>query len=100
MALFAVLTTQNPTGISADEFRRRLPQGFAYFKALVDKGVIKHSWARVGAQGGLNIFQVDSHEELAVALYDNPISPHLTFEVFPLAEVSSIDPVAFEQDAG
>ncbi|MEU4711952.1 muconolactone Delta-isomerase family protein [Nocardia salmonicida] len=100
MALFAVMATQKPTGISADTFRRRLPEGFEYTKALVDKGVIEHSWIRVGAAGGLNIYRVDSHEELLSALYDNPLSPHLTFEVIPLAEAGSLNPVAFERDAG
>jgi muconolactone delta-isomerase len=100
MALFAVLATQAPKGISGDEFRRRLPEGFQYTKALVDKGVIRHSWIRVGAAGGLNIYEVDSHEHLLSALYDNPLSPHLNFEVIPLAEAGSLDPVAFERDAG
>lgn len=97
MALFAVLATQAPTGIDADAFRRRLPEGFAYTKTLVDEGVIRHSWIRVGAAGGLNVYEVGSHEELLSALYDNPLSPHLRFEVIPLAEAGSFDPVAFEE---
>lgn len=97
MALFAVLATQAPAGIDADEFRRRLPAGFAYTKALVDKGVIKHSWIRVGAAGGLNIYAVESHEHLLTLLYDNPISPHLRFEVIPLAEAGSLDSTAYER---
>ncbi|MFD9888478.1 muconolactone Delta-isomerase family protein [Amycolatopsis sp. NPDC059027] len=96
MALFAVLATQAPTGLDADTFRRRLPEGFRYTRNLVDKGVIVHSWIRVGAAGGLNIYRVDSHEQLLSALYDNPLSPHLSFEVIPLAEPGAFDPVAFE----
>jgi muconolactone delta-isomerase len=94
MALFAVLSTQHPVGISADEFRRRLPEGFIYTRALVEKGVITHNWVRVGASGGLLIFDVDSHEQLLACLYGNPISPHLSFEVIPLADVAGFDPVA------
>ncbi|MEV8541212.1 muconolactone Delta-isomerase family protein [Streptomyces sp. NPDC051572] len=89
MALFAVLATQAPRGIDGDEFRARLPRGFAYTKSLVDKGVIKHNWVRVGAAGGLLVYEVESHEELLGHLYDNPLSPHLTFEVIPLAEPSA-----------
>lgn len=94
MALFAVLVTQAPAPGEAKEFRERLPEGFAYTRALVDKGVIRHSWIRVGAAGGLNIYDVESHEDLLAALYDNPISPHLRFEVIPLAEPGSFDPAA------
>ncbi|WFE62998.1 muconolactone Delta-isomerase family protein [Micromonospora sp. WMMD714] len=94
MALFAVLATQSPAAGEAKEFRERLPEGFAYTKALVDKGVIRHSWIRVGASGGLNIYDVDSHEELLAALYDNPVSPHLKFEIIPLAAPASFDPAA------
>lgn len=99
MALFAVLATQHPVGISADEFRRRLPEGFAYTRALVDKGVIKHSWVRVGASGGLLVYDVDTHEELLSLLYANPVSPHLEFEVIPLARPAAFDPVAFDERA-
>ncbi|OPC81031.1 hypothetical protein B4N89_08790 [Embleya scabrispora] len=95
MALFAVLATQAPAAGEGEEFRRRLPEGFAYTKNLVDKGVIRHSWVRVGAGGGLNIYDVDSHEELLAALYGNPVSPHLSFEVIPLAEAGSFDPAAY-----
>jgi muconolactone delta-isomerase len=97
MALFAVLATQAPAGISADEFRRRLPEGFEYTRKLVEKGVIRHSWIRVGAAGGLNIYDVATHEELLAVLYDNPVSPHLSFEVVPLAEAGSFRPRAFEE---
>lgn len=94
MALFAVLATQAPAAGEAKEFRERLHEGFAYTRTLVAKGVIRHSWIRVGASGGLNIYDVGSHEELLTALYDNPISPHLKFEVIPLAEPGSFDPAA------
>lgn len=97
MALFAVLATQAPTGISADDFRRRLPEGFAYTRLMIEKGIIKHNWIRVGGSGGLLIYDVESHEELNSVLYGNPISPHLRFEVIPLAELSSFDPKAFEE---
>ncbi|BDM71251.1 hypothetical protein HEK616_47380 [Streptomyces nigrescens] len=97
MALFAVLATQAPHGISGDEFRQRLPEGFSYTKTLVDKGFIKHSWVRVGAAGGLNIYEVDSHEQLLTLLYDNPVSPHLRFEVIPLARPDAFDPLAFRK---
>ncbi|WP_440083421.1 muconolactone Delta-isomerase family protein [Streptosporangium sp. LJ11] len=100
MALFAVLATQHPVGISADEFRHRLPEGFAYTKALVDKGVIKHNWVRVGASGGLLVYDVDSHEELLSLLYANPVSPHLEFEVIPLARTAGFDPAAFGERPG
>lgn len=98
MALFAVLATQAPAGISADEFRERLPEGFAYTRKLADKGVIRHSWVRVGAAGGLLIYDVASHEELLTHLYDNPMSPHLTFEVVPLAEPGAFRSTSYKED--
>ncbi|GAA5051659.1 muconolactone Delta-isomerase family protein [Nocardia callitridis] len=91
MALFAVLATQAPAAGEAKEFRERLGEGFAYTRALVEKGTILHSWIRVGASGGLNIYDVDSHEELLSVLYDNPVSPHLKFEVIPLARPDAFD---------
>lgn len=100
MALFAVLATQAPNGISADEYRMRLPEGFAYHQALRDKGIIRHSWVRVGAAGGLNIYDVGSHEELLAALYDNPLSPHQHFEVYPLADPASFNSTAFAEGPG
>jgi muconolactone delta-isomerase len=95
MALFAVLATQNPGPGEGDTFRRRLPEGFAYTKNLVDRGVIRHSWIRVGASGGLNIYDVASHEELLAVLYTNPVSAYLSFEVIPLAAAGSFDPEAY-----
>ena len=84
MAKFAVLATQAPIGIDGDEYRRRLPTGVAYMKSLMDRGLVEHAWARVGASGGMFIFNVESHEQLLGAIYDNPISAHLSFEVIPL----------------
>ncbi|WP_445282383.1 muconolactone Delta-isomerase family protein [Streptomyces sp. DSM 118148] len=98
MPLFAVLATQSPRGISGDEFRTRLPEGFAYTRGLVDKGVIKHNWVRVGAAGGLLIYDVESHEELLGHLYDNPMSPHLTFEVIPLAQAGAFDSTRYTEN--
>ncbi|WP_328746838.1 muconolactone Delta-isomerase family protein [Streptomyces sp. NBC_00285] len=95
MTLFAVLATQAPSGISADEFRARLPEGFAYTRELVERGVIRHSWVRVGASGGLLVYDVASHEELLTHLYDNPLSPHLSFEVIPLAEPRAFDSTSY-----
>jgi muconolactone delta-isomerase len=86
MAKFAVLATQSPNGITGDEYRQRLPSGVAYMKDLIDKGIVRHAWTRVGASGGLFIIDVGSHEELLAAIYDNPISAHLSFEVYPLTE--------------
>jgi muconolactone D-isomerase len=83
------MTTQNPVGISADEFRRRLPDGIAYMRQLVERGVVTHSWVRVGGSGGLIICEVGSHEELLNLLYANPISPHLTFQVHPLVDAAN-----------
>jgi len=99
MALFAVLTNATPTGISADEFMRRLPEGYTYMKGLIDKGTITHSWVRVGESGGLSIFDVPSHEELMFALYGNPISPHLKFTIWPLAQVDDFEPEEFAPPA-
>lgn len=95
MALFAVLATQAPAAGEGEVFRQRLPEGFSYTRSLVDKGIIRHSWIRVGASGGLNIYDVESHEELLAALYSNPVSPYLAFEVIPLAEPASFDPAAY-----
>jgi muconolactone D-isomerase len=98
MPLFAVLATQSPRGISGDEYRRRLPAGYEYVQRLAKKGVIMHNWIRVGASGGLHIYEIDSHEQLLNILYSNPISPHLSYEVIPLAAAGSFDPTSFEED--
>lgn len=95
MALFAVFTHQNPVGISSDEFRHRLPEGFGYIQGLIDKGIIKHSWIVVGQSGGLNIYEVGSHEELTDVLYGNPLSSHLRLEVLPLSTPGGFDVEAF-----
>lgn len=92
MALFAVLVAPLPTSQVLPEFLKMLPDGFAYHKKLIDEGVIKHSWIRVGTQGGLNVYDVESHEQLLGALYGNPISHHLKFEILPLASRDSFDP--------
>lgn len=91
MPLFAVFTEQNPVGISADEFRQRLPEGFAHHLDLVSRGVIKHSWIIPGRSGGLNVYDVRSHEELTDALHGNPLSSHLSFQVFPLSDPGTFD---------
>jgi muconolactone delta-isomerase len=95
MALFAVIARKAPVGITADEFQRRLSDGFAYTKDLVDKGIIKHRWILVGASAGLNIYEVESHEELMSVLFDSPVGPHLQFEVYPLIEPGSYNPTAY-----
>ena len=92
MALFAVLVSPLPASQVLPEFREMLPDGFEYHRKLIDQGVIRHSWIRVGTQGGLNIYDVESHEQLLGALYANPISPHLNFDIIPLASRASFDP--------
>ncbi|MFG2041493.1 muconolactone Delta-isomerase family protein [Dactylosporangium sp. NPDC048998] len=95
MPLFAVFTQQAPAGISADEFRHRLPEGFGYIQGLIDKGIIKHSWIVVGQSGGLNIYDVASHEELTDVLYGNPLASHLKLRVLPLSTPGGFDVEAF-----
>lgn len=94
MALFAVIARKSPIGISTDEFSKLLAQGFAYTKDLLDKGKLRHRWILVGASAGLNIYDVDSHEELMQSLYQSPVAEHLQFEVYPLIDPSSFDPTA------
>jgi len=89
--LFQVVTRMNPVGISADEYMKRLPEGVAYMNNLVKQGIIEHSWVRVGESGALNIFNVSSHEQLLKSLYENPISPHLTFQITPLVPTDVFD---------
>ncbi len=91
MAKFAVMAKQAPIGISGDEYRKRLPTGVAYMKSLMDTGLVEHGWARVGASGGLFVFNVGSHAQLLKAIYDNPISAHLEFEVYALVEFGDFD---------
>ncbi|MCE6995350.1 hypothetical protein LZG04_11085 [Saccharothrix sp. S26] len=92
MALFAVLVAPLPASQVLPEFLEILPQGFDYHRKLIDEGVIRHSWIRVGTQGGLNIYDVESHEQLLGALYANPVSKYLQFEIIPLASRTSFDP--------
>jgi muconolactone delta-isomerase len=84
--LFEVVTRAAPNGIDGETFYRRLAaEGIPYMRSLMERGTIIHSWARIGENGGLNIFSVDSHEQLLQDLYSNPISGHLTFQVTALA---------------
>ncbi|MBB5156857.1 muconolactone Delta-isomerase family protein [Saccharopolyspora phatthalungensis] len=99
MSLFAVLVAPLPSSQTLPEFRNVLPKGFDYHRKLIDEGVILHSWIRVGMQGGLNIYDVESHEQLLAALYANPISQHLQFEIIPLARRDSFDPSEWGEDA-
>jgi muconolactone delta-isomerase len=92
MALFAVLAKKAPVGITAEEFGRLLADGFAYTKNLEDKGVIRHRWICVGANAGLNIYEVGSHEQLMGVLYGSPAGPHLEFDVYPLIDPTAFDP--------
>lgn len=89
--LFEVITRAAPVGITGEEYLQRLPEGVAYMKGLIAKGVILHSWIRVGRYGATTIFSVDSHEELSTYLNGNPLVPHIAFEIIPLAASSSFD---------
>jgi muconolactone delta-isomerase len=91
--LFEVITSGVPIGITGEEFIKRLPDGMAYMKELRRKGVILHSWIRVGRSGATTIFSVDSHEELQNLLYGNPLTPHVQFEIIPLMESDGYDDV-------
>ena len=95
MALFAVIAKKSPVGIDADRFQQLLAAGFQYTRDLHEKGVIKHRWILVGASAGLNVYDVDSHEQLMSVLYDSPAGPHLEFEVYPLIEPGSYNPTAY-----
>lgn len=97
--MFAVIARKAPVGITGDEFQVRLSEGFAYTKDLVDKGIMKHRWILVGASAGLNIYEVDSHEELMSVLYNSPVAPHLEFEVFPIIDPSSYDPTEYAENS-
>jgi muconolactone delta-isomerase len=88
--LFQVITRANPIGISGEEYLKRLPDGMAYMRGLLDQGVIKHSWAHVGKPGGTSIFDIDDLEVLLQLLYDNPIAAYLTFEVTPLVPLTKL----------
>lgn len=89
--LFQVVTKMNPVGISADEYMKRLPEGVAYMRNLMQQGIIEHSWVRIGESGALNIFNVSSHEQLLKSLYENPLSPHLAFLITPLVPADVFD---------
>ena len=97
MALFAVIAKKAPIGIDADRFQQLLAAGFGYTQELQEKGVIKHRWVLVGANAGLNVYEVDSHEELMSVLYNSPAGPHLEFQVYPLIEPGSYSPTAYAQ---
>jgi muconolactone delta-isomerase len=94
MARFAVIAKRAPVGISIDEFQQRLAAGFQYTKDLVDQGVIRHRWILVGASAGLNIYDVDSHEQLMSVLYSSPVGLHLEYEIYPLIDPPSYNPTA------
>ncbi|MEV0374132.1 muconolactone Delta-isomerase family protein [Streptomyces sp. NPDC050636] len=89
--LYEVVAQAKLDGISGDEFVRRLPQGLAYMKELGRKGIVRHSWVRVGGYGATNIFDVDSHEELLEHLNGNPLVPHIRYEVIPLSALSGFN---------
>ena len=97
MALFAVIAKRAPIGISIEEFQAKLAEGFAYTQELEDKGIIKHRWILVGASAGLNVWEVDSHEQLMQLLYNSPAGLHLDYQVWPLIEPPAYDPTASGQ---
>jgi muconolactone delta-isomerase len=98
MALFAVIAKRAPNGISIDEFQQKLAAGFQYTQELEDKGIIKHRWILVGASAGLNVYDVESHEQLMSLLYNSPAGLHLDFEVYPIIEPPAYDPTRYAQE--
>ncbi|GAA0602676.1 muconolactone Delta-isomerase family protein [Streptomyces crystallinus] len=94
MALFAVIAKRAPVGISIEEFQAKLAEGFRYTQELQEKGLIRDRWILVGASAGLNIYDVESHEQLMQLLYRSPAGLHLDFEVYPLISPPSYDPTA------
>jgi muconolactone delta-isomerase len=98
MALFAVIARRAPVGISIDEFQRKLADGFQYTKDLEDKGIIRHRWILVGASAGLNIYEVDSHEQLMSLLYESPAGLHLQYEIYPIIAPPAYNPTAYAQE--
>jgi muconolactone delta-isomerase len=83
--LFQVKSSPDPTGITGDEYQRRVQsEEIPYLMDLQGKGVVTHAWGYVGRAGWLAIFDVETHQQLLGLIYSNPLSPHSSYDVVPV----------------
>ena len=59
-------------------------------KPLEEQGKILSRYHVVGAHGGAWIYQVDSNEELEMLLVRSPVYNVSTYQVFPLADMTTL----------
>jgi muconolactone delta-isomerase len=91
--LFEVRSVADPTGITGEQYAERvLSQEVPYLRKLQSDGVITHAWMRIGQDGWLAIFDVNSHEQLLATIYSNPLSPHSAYDVTPVFEGRDFKP--------
>ena len=70
--------------IAVDVWARLLPAHFKYLDDLEKKKVIETSYHMIGQQGDVLIIDVDSDEELAGVIGEDPLFFYAEREVFPL----------------
>ena len=64
-----------------------------YGSTLEDEGKVDARYHVVGAHGGAWIYDVDSHEEFERLLARSPIFNFARYDIYPLAEMSSLSRV-------
>jgi len=71
--------------LTRDVLEKVAPAMFAYLDKLHQMGKSTH-WVMAGQAGGINLYDVESNEELAVLVSQSPIYPYTTREIIPLWE--------------
>jgi len=61
-----------------------------YARPLEDQGKVIGRYHIVGSHGGAWIYNVDSNDELEMLLAQSPVYNYSNFQVFPLADMSSL----------
>ena len=68
-------------------------------KPLEERGKVIGRYHIVGSHGGAWIYDVDSNDELEMLLAQSPVYNFSHYDVYPLADMSSL-PIAAQEPAG
>ena len=85
---FLVLWHFDISGLNADVVRA-ITQQPEYGERLEKQGKLECRYHVVGSHGGAWIYKVDSNEELDRLLAMSPVYNYATYQVLPLAEMST-----------
>ena len=89
---FLVIWRMEISRLSAEMMKTvlRMPE---YARPLEEQGKVIGRYHIVGSHGGAWIYDVDSNDELEILLARSPVYNFATYQVLPLADMSSL-PVA------